>query len=64
MLGQRLIRRCLDSKTVQKLRKKRVYRDNVAREIVETEESYVNGLKTLVEVGSDNRDVLELWYLV
>ena len=33
-----------------KLKKKRIYRDNVAKEIVETEEHYVNGLKTLVEV--------------
>ena len=50
MLVQKLIRRYLDAKVVKKLRSKRVYRDNVAKEIVETEEHYVDGLKTLVEV--------------
>lgn len=48
--AQCLIRRYLDSKKSSKRLKTRNYRDNVAKEIAETEEHYVNCLKTLVEV--------------
>lgn len=44
------IRRYLDKQKLFKREKKRKYRDNVAKEIVETEEHYVNCLRTLVDV--------------
>lgn len=47
---QSAIRRYLDKQKKLKREKRRKYRNNVAKEIIETEDHYVKCLRTLIEV--------------